>query len=137
MRRGFRCWVLAAWGICLIAVCAPQPVLAASIQQRVSALIAEAGKKPSLADAQQRLAAAERAIAAAKLPARERGFLMADVDRARGRALVAAWQRNPDQADLRARAQAALEKALAACLYFCLRLWHMPLRPRQEYRNCA
>ncbi len=30
-----------------------------------------------------------------------------------------------------------LEKALAACLYFCLRLWHMPLRVRQQYRNCA
>ncbi len=30
-----------------------------------------------------------------------------------------------------------LEKALAACLFFCLRLWHMPPKARHEYRNYA
>ena len=30
-----------------------------------------------------------------------------------------------------------LEKVLAACLYFCLRLWHMPPKAHQQYRNFA
>lgn len=30
-----------------------------------------------------------------------------------------------------------LEKAVAACLYFCLHLWYTPLGERQQYRNCA
>ncbi len=102
-----------AWFAWLAAACAASAA-ATGPEAQARRLIAQARAAATLDQAERALAQAKQLIRRAKLPRRERAFLAADAQRARGRILAAEWRRRPKNADLRQRAQKALQAALAA-----------------------
>ena len=97
-----------------VCMCALTTSRAASIEQRVNALTARAMAEPTAAGAETRLAAAERLLRneGSGIGELARGLLKADINRARGRAYVAVWQRNPAETKLRDQAERCLTQAL-------------------------
>ncbi|MGB2820357.1 MAG: hypothetical protein WBF17_05215, partial [Phycisphaerae bacterium] len=98
---------------CMLAVCGAAAG-AEAIDVRIGRLLSEARSAASPADAEVKFRQAEKLLGdvGRGIDSTTRGFLQADILRARGRIAVMAWQRDPTDETLRGKAMKDLNQAI-------------------------